>query len=329
MIRRSAVRHWMLATPVSLMLLMAVGCAREGQDAKGDAALEADAKLHVFVSIPPQKLFVERVGGDRVSVEVLVGAGQSPHTFTPMPKQLVRLSEADLYFRIGVPFEDSLIDKVSATMPDLEIVDTRAGIELQPMESACAHDDHDHHGQEGGLDPHIWLDPALVKQQVRNIEAALSKHDSEHAVEFQTNLTAFEGELDHLDLEIREALSHCKNRTFYVFHPAFGYFARAYDLKQVAVEQDGKAPTPKHLASLIERAKSEHVRLIFVQPEFPKESAQAVADAIGGAVVTVNPLAEDYVANMERIARQISEGLRDEDSRKAEELSTATAGGAQ
>jgi zinc transport system substrate-binding protein len=139
-------------------------------------------------------------------------------------------------------------------------------------------------------------------------------------------LAVFESELKELDGRIHQELSRYSGRTFYVFHPAFGYFARAYGLRQVAVEQDGKSPTSKHLAALIEQAKAEQVRLILVQPEFPKESAAAVADAIGGAVATVNPLAEDYIANMERIALEISRGFGELSEDTGRPLSTVNLG---
>jgi zinc transport system substrate-binding protein len=310
-----------------LLLQMVVACERrDGTEPTTDTTSADSLRIRVFVSIPPQRFFLERLGGDLVSVEVLVGPGQSPHSYTPMPKQLVRLSESDLFFRVGVPFEDSLIKKISATMPDVEIVDTRDGIDLQPMESVCTHDDHEHHHHEGGLDPHIWLDPELVLNQARNIAAGLIHHDPEHAATYESNLAVFESELKELDGRIHQELSRYSGRTFYVFHPAFGYFARAYGLRQVAVEQDGKSPTSKHLAALIEQAKAEQVRLILVQPEFPKESAAAVADAIGGAVATVNPLAEDYIANMERIALEISRGFGELSEDTGRPLSTVNLG---
>ena len=272
-----------------------------------------DDRIHVFVSILPQAYFAERVGGEHVSVDVLVDAGQSPHTFAPTPKQMAALNRADVYFAIGVAFEQRLLEKITADKPDFNVVDTSAGVERRQMETAHVCDgehDHDHeHEAAGTPDPHIWLDPNRVKIIAKNMCDALIKLDPDHADDYQANLAAFQADLDAINAKIATTLAPLKGREFFVFHPAYGYFGDAYGLKQVAVEIEGKAPTPKQVVDLINRAKEANVRVIFVQPQFPAGSAEAIAREINGAVVKLDPLARDYLANLESKADEIARAL--------------------
>ncbi len=268
-------------------------------------------RLTAFVSIPPQAYFLRRVSGDRVNIEVLVQPGQSPHTYEPTPKQLAGLAQADVYFRIGVPFENRIIEKLASTFRGLRVVDTRQGITLRPMEERHDAEHGDDHAHEAGRpDPHIWLDPRLVKVQAATMGQTLAVLDPGHAGEYERRLHAFEADLDAIHAKLTEALAPLKGAEFFVYHPAFGYFADAYGLKQVAVEVGGKEPSQKNLVSLIEQAKARDVRVIFVQPQFASSSAQRIAEAIGGVVVPLDPQAEDYLRNLDDMAAKIEQALR-------------------
>jgi zinc transport system substrate-binding protein len=285
-----------------VILLNGLPCAR----ASGDTTSEE--RIKVFVSILPQAYFAERIGGERVNISVMVGPGQSPATYEPRPKQMAELSQAKLYFRIGVPFESVWIKRISEANPVMRVIDTRRGIRLLPMQ---AHD-HLNTPADGAAveDPHIWLSPRLVKIQAENIADALTAADPAHAAYYKDNLKALQNDLDKLDQEIVRMLSHLKTRKFMVFHPAWGYFAHDYGLEQRAIEIEGKEPSAKSLAHLIEEAKHEDIKVIFVQKQFSKESAEAVARSIGGRVVRVDPLARDYLSNMREIAGAFAEVLQ-------------------
>jgi zinc transport system substrate-binding protein len=262
-------------------------------------------KLHVFVSIPPQAFFVEKIGGERAEVEVLLAPGQSPATYEMTPQQMARLSKADLFFSIGVPFEKQLLRQVARSLGELDIVDTGEGIELRPISG------HRHKGEvlTGALDPHIWLDPKLVKVQADHIASALSAVDPANEESYRRNLAAFIVELDSVDLAIRELLTPLRNRTIHVFHPAYGYFTDAYGLHQEAIEIEGKEPSARELARIIEEAKENGVKTLFVQPQFSREQAQVIAAEIGGEVVALDPLARDYMNNLWDIATKIRTAL--------------------
>ena len=283
------------------------------------------AKIPVFVSILPQAYFLERIGGSHVDVEVLIGAGQSPHSYEPTPKQMAKLATAKAFFSIGVPVEKGVLRKIRQSHKQLVIVETQQGITYRYL----AGHDHEHgeaHGKdresEGHVtyahtaadqktpDPHIWMAPKLVKIQARNIYDNLRRLDPVHKQEYASNLQAFETDLDRMDARISRSLAPLKGRKMYVFHPSFGYFADAYGLIQVPIEIEGKEPGARQLAKLIDRAKKDGVKVMFVQPQFSVRSADAVAKAIGGVVVPIDPLARDYLANLDRIAAAVERGLR-------------------
>jgi len=270
--------------------------------------------IKVTVSILPQKYFVERIGGDRVEVSVMVLPGANPATYEPKPRQMVGLTESRLYFAIGVPFETVWLHKFAHAHPSMKIVPTEAGIEKIPMKTP-----HRHPGDEnaGGpvdetevRDPHIWLSPPLVMIQARNILDALLKADPENRAAYEANYKQFITELVDLDLKITRLFADgSPGRRFMVYHPAWGYFARAYGLVQIPVESEGKAPTPKALRKLIDEARHDGIRAVFVQPQFSTKNAETIARAIEGRVIAADPLALDWEKNLLQVAEQFKSTL--------------------
>ncbi len=288
----------------------------------------AAAPVRVVVSILPQVDFVERVGGGLVTVDVLVGAGQSPHTYEPTPRQLESLARARIYFTIGIDFETALVPRIRAQFPQLTIIDTGAGVPRRYLSAdeldAEARHEHASAGPppagaaqtgpatqaSGRPDPHIWLNPLYVKIQAETICQALSAADPAHADQYRANLSAFDADLDRIHKQLAEVLAPLRGRDIFVFHPAFGYFTDAYGLRQIPVEIEGKEPSARQLAALIGRARGEGVKVIFVQPQFATRSAEAVAQAIGGAVVPMDDLPRHYLKNLEDMADKIRAALR-------------------
>jgi zinc transport system substrate-binding protein len=282
-----------------------------------------DGKLSVFVSIMPQAYFVERVGADRVRVEVLVKPGQDPHTFEPTPQQMARLAEAEVFFRIGVEFENSLMPRIQSIMKGLEVVDCRKGIRLRQMknhghdeehgEKEPAGDGHEaggHGDYREGSDPHVWLSVSNAIQISATIHEALVRIDPGRKELYDRGYRELVADLEALDRRIAEILAPVRGKPLFVFHPAFGYFAEDYGLQQIAVETGGAEPSARQLAGLIDRAKEEGVKVIFVQPQFSQASAQTIAAEIGGAVVPIDSLAPNYVENLEQMAHTVEEALR-------------------
>jgi zinc transport system substrate-binding protein len=265
-------------------------------------ATAAKSPVRVFVSVMPQKTFVEKVGAAQVQVQVMVAPGHSPATYEPTPRQVAALAQADLYVRTGVPFENAWMARIRAANPRMRVLDNREGLILREAVEHAHHPGHEDHGDGAAQDAHIWTSPLLAKRMAQQIKAVLTELDPSHAAEFAAHYAAFAAELDQLDQDIRQQLAPLKERRFMVFHPAWGYFAEAYGLRQVAIEQQGKEPGAKALATLIEQARTAGIRVIFVQPQFNRKAAQQVAQAIGGRVEALDPLAADYLANMRRVA---------------------------
>ena len=269
----------------------------------------AKAPINVHVSILPQKYFVERIGGNLVKVNVLVKPGKSPATFSPSPDQIKKLAASKVYFRIGVPFENSILDKIKS-IAGLQIVDTRQDIALRVMKGHHHHDDEKSHDQKIGNDPHIWMNPLLVKTQAHTIFKALARIEPDKEDTYEKNYILFAKDLDKLDHRLKTALKNIEGENLFVFHPSFGYFSDAYNLKQIAVESMGKAPKGKALSFIIKSAKKQKARVIFAQPQFDRNTAQKIASAINGVVVFIDPLAYDYISNMEKIAHTITRTLK-------------------
>ncbi len=179
----------------------------------------ATSPLKVHVSILPQKYFVERIGRDLVMVDVLVKPGKSPATYSPSPDQIKKLTTSDVYFRIGVPFENSFLNKIKS-ISRVMLVDTRKDIVLRMMEG---HDHHDGRDQNKGIgnDPHIWMSPLLVKTQARTIFETLSSMDPDNRNIYKKNYNLFINDLDAIDHDLKKALENFKGENLFVFHPSF------------------------------------------------------------------------------------------------------------
>lgn len=266
-----------------------------------------NGRLRVAVSVPPQAYFVERIGGDRVDVVVMIPPGYSHAEYPLTPGKVRALSRARLYVKVGHPafeFERDQIDPVLATLPKIRVVDMSRGMQLHEDETGEGHG----HGHEGG-DPHVWVAPGTVAVAARNIAAALSQADPAHAAEYRANLQAFEADVAALDREIRARLAGRQGEAFMVYHPTWGYFAQEYGLEQVAIEAEGKEPSAARLIQLINTARRDGVKVVFVQAGFPRKSAQVIADAVGARVLVADPQERDWLANLRRVTRELEEAL--------------------
>ena len=275
-----------------------------------DANLSGPAGLlKVYVSIPPQSYFVERLGADYVTVNVLVGKGADPHTFEPTPKQIMALGQADVYFSIGIHFETLILKKIRGSNPRLEVISTDAGMERLVPQRLKGYEDHKNFSQVEP-DPHIWLSPPLINLQAENIYRGLIKADPENAEIYKNNYDEFLRDVEEVHARITKLLKPHKGKSFLIFHPALGYFAETYGLVQVAIEMEGKGPYPKQIERLIKEAGELYVNIIFVEPQFDKKSAKAIAEAIGGTVVTIDPLRKNVLENLEEIAEAIEKSFK-------------------
>lgn len=282
----------------------------------GEAA-EA-AKVKAFVSIAPQKYFVEKVGADQVEVAVLVAPGADPHTYEPKPRQMSELGRAAVYFAVGVDFEKAWMKKIAATNPQMRIVPTDGNI----AKMAFAGHPHGHagaakdaqarqaHGPSRSPDPHVWLSPPLVKIQAQTIAEALIEADPAHRARYAENVAAFGREIDDLHAELKALFAASRGTRFMVVHPSWGYFAQAYGLEQVSIEIEGKDPKPAQLKELIRVAREGGIRTVFAQPQFPAKIAEMISREIGGQVIYADPLAASWAENLREVALKFKAALR-------------------
>jgi zinc transport system substrate-binding protein len=276
-----------------LFLILLQGCSQS----------TPSRKLQVVASIEPIAYFVDRVGGDKVSVSVMVPPGGNPHSYEPTPKQMARLGEAGLFVKAGsgVEFELDWMQRFLDLNRNLAVCDASAGVRLLPMTSLLK-DHKDSTGVEshrhGRYDPHFWLSPQNARTIAANVERSLAAVDPANREYYASNRAALERELQSLDSEIRGRLSGVKNRRFLVFHPAWGYYAGAYGLEQIAAEAEGKTLTPVQMTVVINAARADRIKVVFVSPQFSTVQAEAIARDIGGTTVMVDPLSRDYQQNL-------------------------------
>ncbi len=262
-----------------------------------------DQPIEAVVSILPQEEILQRIGGPEVSVTVLIPPGRSPATFEPSPRLMASVSDADLLLPLGLPFERTVIARIHELEPELAVCQGSPTSAVQGDSSTV---DEIHHDHTQGPDPHFWLDPHLTIQYAQKVCKCLCLARPQGCKAFTQNLATYTEALEAADRRIAAQMAPYAGRTLVVFHPAFGHFAQRYGLHQVAIEYEGKNPTGRHLADLIDSSKAQDVRVIFVQPQFAGSGAKAVAGAVNADLVELDPLAPDLLANLERIAARIA-----------------------
>ena len=257
----------------------------------------------ISVSILPQEYIVSQIAGDKFSINVLVPEEANHETYEPTAGQMVKTGNSKAYFKLGyLDFERSWLSKLSESNPGMKVIDTSEGIEMIE-EDSHEHGDHMH---GGGIDPHIWLSVSAVKIQADNILKGLTGIDPENSVYYRNNHSRFMVSLDSLDAAIRVIFDSIPARGFMIYHPSLGYFARDYNLEQIAIEQEGKEPSPAYMKELIDVAEAKNINTIFISSQFNKQSAVVIAGQTGAKVEEFNPLAPDWHNNMLKIAAQLA-----------------------
>jgi len=253
------------------------------------------ANINIVVSVLPQKTFVKAIGKDKVNISVMVKPGSSPHTYEPKPSQMKNISKADIYFSIGVEFEKVWLNKFKNQNKDMIISDCSSSIKKEYIK------EHNH------LDPHIWTSPNNVKIIVKNILDKLIFLDPKNKDFYTKNYKEYIRKIDILNQNIENILSNLpKNSKFMVFHPAWGYFAKQFNLTQVAIEIDGKSPKPKDMIKIIQQAKKQNIKAIFTAPEFSQKASKQIAKQLNIKVIQVSPLNPKWEQNLLNLAKAIA-----------------------
>lgn len=311
-----------LALLPAVALLWLCGCGEEAVPASG-------GKFTVSAGLPPIAYLANRIGGEFIHASSVLPEGRSPHDYSPGPHDIRSAAAAKLFLTTRMPFETSLLRPLERG--SVKVVDVSEGIQRIPFGADCEHvhekDPHAGHAHapgepcsEDGLDPHVWLSLDNAIRIAENIEKAYSALDPAHAAVYRANCETLTRELATLKKEVVQELAPYAGGEFYVYHPAFGYFAHMTGLGQAAIELGGREATPAHLAGIIRRAREHGVRVIFVQPQFNPASARALSQAIGGEVVGMDPLAADLPANIREMTRVLKHGFAaQKEKREADE----------
>ena len=254
----------------------------------------AAAKPLVLVSIPPQAFFVSRIAGDQVEVQAMLPAGVNHETFEPKMKQLRAFSNAALYIKLGHPaftFESLWIDQLLAGNPTLKVVNSSEKIKY-------AADDF-----------HLWTAPDNAALIAAEIGAALKTLLPDQP-EIEIRTQALLDEITQLDKALTEQLKPFPSCAFLSFHPAWSYFARRYNLIQLAVEVEGKEPGMLGIAKLLADAKARHIKTFIVEPSSSQEMSRNIGKELQVEPKTIDPLAEDWLGNTSGLGKYLAENLR-------------------
>lgn len=294
-----------LTTLIALLLLSACG------------GKQANEKI-ITVTIEPQRFFAEKIAGDKFKINCVVPSGQSPETYDPTPKQMVRVGKSLAYLQIGhIGFEQVWMRNIRENNPRLRIFDLSEGMDLLTN----TEEDHDHDGEEageahhhhhpGGVDPHIWNSITGAKTIALNTLNALIELDKENTAFYRENYNKLLTEIEQTGAEISQMLNPLSDRIFIIYHPALTYFANEFNLTQLCIEMDGKEPSPAQLKKLVETAREHHTKVVFIQQEFDKKNAELIAKETGCRLVTINPLDFNWDKEMIHIAKALADGQAD------------------
>ncbi len=288
-----------------LLLLLLVACNAKNSNEQNNV---------LTVTIEPQRYFLEQIVGDKFGVNTLVPAGVSPETFDPSPSVMINLSKSKAYFKVGyLGYENVWSESLSENNAELQIIDCSVGIEpvFEGDAACCAHghdgDEHHSHNHTSGADPHIWSSAKNALKISENMLNAVIDIDAENADYYRGNFEKLQVKIIETDSIISDLTSELTSRSFIIYHPALGYFARDYGLAQHSIEFEGKSPSTAQIKKLVDLARDENIKVIFVQKEFDEKSAEVIANEIGAKSYVINPLSYDWDKELIRIAKILAE----------------------
>lgn len=253
---------------------------------------ESNAKPTVTVTIPPYQYFVDKIAGDKVDVNVMVSNGNNPETYEPNAQQMMELSNSALYLKVGsIGFEQTWMKKLQDNAPDMKLIDTSVGI--TPAKTPG-----------GNIDPHVWMSCKNARIISSNIFKALCQLEPENKTFFQKNYQQLLSSIDRQDSIIRKSFKDNPEmvRKFVIYHPILTYFARDYQLEQLAIEEEGREPSAAQLKSLIERARMQKIRYCLIQAEFANRNTTTFIKESQTKAMDINPLQADWANAMKEVS---------------------------
>jgi zinc transport system substrate-binding protein len=264
-----------------LVVLFIISCGRQGKD---------PGELIITVSIAPFKYFVEQIAGSDFKVNVMVPVGADPHVYEPFPEQINQLRKSEAYISNGyLSFEMTWLDRFYQTNKTMKRLSL--GDKIDPIVSSHGHDgDH-----VEGADPHYWVSPECALVMAASVKDLLCNLNPSQKQKYETNFQGLLSKIREADKTAREYFKDVRKKSFMIYHPNLAYLARDYGLEEIPVEFEGKEPPPSRLKELIDRARRDSLKTIFIQREYDTKNAKAIAGEIGAELKIIDPLSEDWM----------------------------------
>ena len=282
-----------------ILCVILAGCKgtpqKQADSGKASGTEKPAGTVTVTVTISPYKYFVDQIAKGKVDVNVMVSNGNNPETYEPYAQQMMELSKSALYLKVGsIGFEQTWMKKLQDNAPDMKVIDTSVGI--KPAKTPG-----------GNIDPHVWMSCSNARIIASNILKALCQLEPKNKAFFEKNYQSLLSIIDKRDSTIKESFKKAPDlvRKFVIYHPILTYFARDYQLEQLAIEEEGREPSASQLKSLIERARKEKIKFCLIQAEFANRNTTTFINESHTKPMNINPLQGDWNWAMQEAAAAI------------------------
>ena len=278
-----------------ILCVILAGCKGTPQKQADSGKASGTEKPAVTVTISPYKYFVDQIAQGKVDVNVMVSNGNNPETYEPYAQQMMELSKSALYLKVGsIGFEQTWMKKLQDNAPEMKVIDTSVGI--KPAKTPG-----------GNIDPHVWMSCSNARIIASNILKALSELEPKNKAFFEKNYLSLLSIIDKRDSTIKESFKKNPDlvRKFVIYHPILTYFARDYQLEQLAIEEEGREPSAAQLKSLIQRARKENIKFCLIQAEFANRNTTTFINESHTKPMDINPLQGDWNWAMQEAAAAV------------------------
>lgn len=282
-----------------ILCVILAGCKgtpqKQADSGKTSGTEKPAVTVTVTVTISPYKYFVDQIAKGKVNVNVMVSNGNNPETYEPYAQQMMELSKSALYLKVGsIGFEQTWMKKLQDNAPDMKVIDTSVGI--KPAKTPG-----------GNIDPHVWMSCSNARIIASNILKALCELEPKNKAFFEKNYQSLLSIIDKRDSIIKEGFNKNPDlvRKFVIYHPILTYFARDYQLEQLAIEEEGREPSAAQLKSLIERARKEKIKYCLIQAEFANRNTTTFINESHTKPMDINPLQGDWNWAMQEAAAAV------------------------
>ena len=245
----------------------------------------ASEKLMVTVSSYPLAHFAEQVGGEHVKVVNITPEGVDPHEYEPTARDMMKIWTAQVFIFSGAgldPWGERVRDDLRKR--GVLIICMTEHFEL-------LRNGEDARYGNGRYDPHIWLDPLLVMQEVEIIRDTFIRADPENESSYRNNSIVYSDKLAMLHRRYSEELKNCQTSHIIVSHDALRYLAKRYDLKihPIAGLSPEEEPTPRKMTEIVKLARENNIKYIFTEVLVSPRIAETIAREVGAETLVFNP----------------------------------------